>query len=388
MRDARILVVGAGIGGLVAALALVQRGFAVEVHEAAPALGEVGAGLTLSRGSQQVFRALGLMDKIAQFACPAAGFAFLHYRTGAVLAGQLDFADGSPDDGKADIGRQIHRADLHRVLADALAERSPGALHLDSRLVGVEETGSGVRARFAGNSSAEADALIGADGVRSVARECLFGAQAPRYTGQIAYRFLVPREAARPFMGLGRGGVFLGPRRTFNRYTLRGGDVVNCVGIAQHEGWADDGWSTPADPAEVFDAFAGWHPDVIGLIGQAQSLIKWGLFDRAPMPLWSQGHTTLLGDAAHPMLPFLGMGAAMAIEDGMILARAFAAEAGVEPAFARYEASRKPRTALVHAKSVEQGELTQARDPENYDASTAPAGDPAIVGYDPVSAPI
>lgn len=388
MSDARILIVGAGIGGLVAALALVQRGFAVEVHEAAPVLGEVGAGLTLSRGSQQVFRALGLMDRIAPLACPAAGFAFLHYRTGAVLAGQLDFASGGPDNGQADIGRQIHRADLHRVLAQALAERSPGALHLASRLTGIKETANGVRAIFADGAIATGDALIGADGVRSIARECLFGAQAPRYTGQIAYRFLVEREAARPFMGLGRGGVFLGPGRTFNRYTLRGGDVVNCVGIARHQGWTDDGWSTPADPAEVFDAFAGWHPDVLGLIGQATALIKWGLFDRAPMPQWSQGRATLLGDAAHPMLPFLGMGAAMAIEDGMILARAFGAEAGVEPAFARYEASRKPRTVLVHAKSVEQGELTQARDPENYDASAAPASDPAIVGYDPVSAPI
>ncbi|WP_295635945.1 FAD-dependent monooxygenase [Novosphingobium sp.] len=388
MSDARILIVGAGIGGLVAALALVQRGFEVEVHEAASVLGEVGAGLTLSRGSQHVFRALGLMDAIAPFACPAAGFAFLHYRTGAVLAGQLDFASGGPDDGQADIGRQIHRADLHRVLAQALTERAPGALHLASRLTGIEETANGVRACFAGGAIATGDALIGADGVRSIARECLFGEQAPRYTGQIAYRFLVGRDAARACMGLGRGGVFLGPGRTFNRYTLRGGDVVNCVGIARHQGWTDDGWSTPADPAEVFDAFAGWHPDVIGLIRQAQSLIKWGLFDRAPMPQWSQGHATLLGDAAHPMLPFLGMGAAMAIEDGMILARAFAAEAGVEPAFARYEASRKQRTALVHAKSVEQGELTQARDPENYDASSAPASDPAIVAYDPVATPI
>ena len=138
----------------------------------------------------------------------------------------------------------------------------------------------------------------------------------------------------------------------------------------------------------VFAAFDGWHPDVTGLIGQAESLIKWGLFDRAPLPLWSRGRVTLLGDAAHAMLPFLGMGAAMAIEDGMILGRAFSAEGSVETAFARYEAARRPRTAMLHAKSVEQGELTQARDPDNYDAANAPASDPAIMAYDPVTAPI
>ena len=189
-------------------------------------------------------------------------------------------------------------------------------------------------------------------------------------------------------MGSGRAGVYIGPKRTFNRYTLRGGAVVNCVGIVASDAWADEGWSNPASREEMQQAFAGWHKDVLGLIGEADAAIKWGLFDRAPLPAWTKNRISLLGDAAHAMLPFLGMGAAMAIEDGMILARAFAAETEPRDALARYEAARLPRTGLLHAKSVEQGELTQARDPDNYDHGAAPAADPAILGYDPVTAPI
>ena len=189
-------------------------------------------------------------------------------------------------------------------------------------------------------------------------------------------------------MGSGRAGVYIGPKRTFNRYTLRGGAVVNCVGIVASEEWTGEGWSTPASHAEMEQAFAGWHKDVLGLIGEAEAAIKWGLFDRSPLPTWTNGRISLLGDAAHAMLPFLGMGAAMAIEDGMILARAFAAEPDPAAALARYEAARLLRTALLHAKSVEQGELTQARNPDNYDHGAAPAADPAILGYDPVTAPI
>ena len=214
----------------------------------------------------------------------------------------------------------------------------------------------------------------------------LWGAETARYTGQLAYRFLVDRDKAAPFMGHGRGGVFIGPGRTFNRYTLRSGAVVNCVGIVAHEGWADEGWAIPATRDELLATFAGWHEDVVGLMGEAGALIKWGLFDRAPLPAWRRGRATLLGDAAHAMLPFLGMGAAMAIEDGMILARAMESASAVDAGFDLYEAARRPRTELVHAKSIEQGKQTQKSDPDHYDHSAAPASDPAIVAFDPVTA--
>jgi salicylate hydroxylase len=382
----RLLIAGAGLGGLVAALTLLEAGLTVDVFEQAPALGEAGAGLTLSRGAQHVFRALGVMDAVAPFACPASRFPFLHYQTGRILDGEADFGRGAADDGRADVTRQLHRADLHAVLAKAFAARAPGRLHLGHRLLEVAETAEGVRARFANGAIAEADGLVGADGVRSAVRGLLWGQEAPRFTGQLAYRFLVERAKAAPFMALGRGGVFLGPGRTFNRYTLRAGAVVNCVGIVAHDGWAEEGWSIPASRAELLRDFAGWHPDVTGIMGEAGALIKWGLFDRAPLPAWRQGRVTLLGDAAHAMLPFLGMGAAMAIEDGMILARAMQGAGSVEDGFTRYENVRRPRTAMVHAQSAAQGKLTQAIDPDNYNGAAAPASDPAIMGYDPVTA--
>ena len=383
----KILIIGAGLGGLVAGLALRQRGFDVEVHEAAPQLGEVGAGLTLSRGAQHVFRALDIQDRVAAVACRSSAFPFMHYRDGRLLAGAHDYGDGGPDDGVADVGRQIHRADLHAVLVEAFAERGPPVV-LGHSLTSIDDTPTGVTAVFANGDTAHGDALIGADGVRSAVRGILWGSDSPRFTGQIAYRFLVPIEDARPFMSAGRGGVFLGPKRTFNRYTLRGGAIVNCVGIVATDEWVGEGWSTPAPRDDILADFAGWHPDVLELIGLATSSIKWGIFDRTPMAQWANGRVTLLGDAAHAMLPFLGMGAAMAIEDGMILARALEAEGSVKEAFARYEAARKPRTALVHEKSVEQGNLTQSRDPDTYDGSSAPSSDPSITAFDPVTAQI
>lgn len=383
----KILIIGAGLGGLVAGIALRHRGFDVEIHEAAPQLGEVGAGLTLSRGAQHVFRELGIQDRVAGLACRSSAFPFMHYRDGRLLAGAHDFGDGGPDDGVADVGRQIHRADLHSVLVDAFTASGPPVV-LGHALTGVEETPTGVTAIFANCDTAQGDALIGADGVRSAVRGILWGNDSPRFTGQIAYRFLVRIDEAKPFMSAGRGGVFLGPKRTFNRYTLRGGTIVNCVGIVATDEWVGEGWSTPASRDEIFADFAGWHSDIFGLIGCSTSSIKWGIFDRKPMDQWAKQRVTLLGDAAHAMLPFLGMGAAMAIEDGMILARAFEAEASIEAAFARYETVRKPRTTLVHEKSVKQGELTQSLDPDHYDHAAAPAADPAILAYNPVTAEI
>ncbi len=382
--SAKILVIGAGLGGLTAALALRHAGFDVEVYEQATALGEAGAGLTLSRGAQHVFRELGVQDRLAPFMTRSTAFPFIHYRTGRVLAGTPDTSLGLPDDGREDISRQCHRADLHQVLTEAFT----GPIALDHRLVGIEERAHGVRADFANGRSIDADLLVAADGVRSAARPILFGDGAPRFTGQIAYRFLLDGTAARPFLGLGRGAVFIGPGRTFNRYTLRGGRVLNCVGIVASDEWVGEGWSTPATADALLADFSGWHEDVIALMQRADRLIKWGLFDRAPLPRWSHGPVTLLGDAAHAMLPFLGMGAAMAIEDGMILARALIAEGAAGSAFARYEAARRPRTAMLHAKSIEQGELTQRRDPDHYDPGNAPAADPSILGYDPVTAAI
>jgi salicylate hydroxylase len=321
----KIMIIGAGLGGLTAAIALAQRGLSVHVFEAASELRETGAGLTLGRGAQHVFRDLGLQPAVAAIACPAGALPFLHYRSARLLMGAADTGDGLPDNGEADLVRHCYRADLQKVLITAAQELGV-PLHTGHRLVALEDSGSQVTARFANGIAASGDALIGADGVRSAVRALLWPDDAPRYTNHVAYRFLVPAAQAAPHMALGRSAIFIGPQRSFNRYTMSGGAVVNCAGLVETDELVPEGWSIPASATEVAGAFADWHPDVLGLIAAAGSVVKWGLYDRAPLNDWAQGRVSLLGDAAHAMLPFLGMGAAMAIEDGWALAAAFALE--------------------------------------------------------------
>ena len=380
-----VLVIGAGLGGLTAAIALKQQGIAVELFEAANQLEETGAGLTLARGAQFVFRDLGIQSAVAACACPAGKLPFLHYQTARVLMGTHDPGNGSPDDGQADIVRHCYRADLQTVLIAETA-RLDIPIHTARRLIALEDDGKAVTARFADGASARGTALIGADGVRSAVRTVLAPGDVPRFTDHVAYRFQVPAALAAPHMALGRSAIFMGPKCSFNRYTMSGGAVVNCVGLVETNQVVEEGWSIPAAKREVAEAFAGCHPDVLGMISAAGSIIKWGLYDRTPLKQWTRGRVALLGDAAHAMLPFLGMGAALAIEDGWALARAFVLEQEVEAALARYQAARMPRAELLNAMSKRQGEVTHAIDPDNFDPASAPLSNAEMMGFDPVAA--
>jgi salicylate hydroxylase len=378
-----ILIVGAGIGGLVAALALHQEGFPVRVFEQAPVLGDIGAGLTLSRGALRVLTALGLQEPVRRIATHTRDMAFLHYRTGAVLAGAPDYTDGS-DMPAAPAALHIHRADLHRMLVDALAERAPGSLFAGHRLTSLEQKGERVTANFTNGASAEADALVGADGVRSRVRQCLWGEDGPDFTGQVAYRCLIPGNIAAPCLGAGRAAVYIGPGQVLNRYTIRRNSLLNCVGIVRTGQWVEDGWSTPATAAEMGALYADWHPDVSRLIALAPAggLIKWGIFNRPALAQWRQGQVAVLGDAAHPMVPFLGLGAAMAIEDGIVLALAMARSGSVAEGFDRFQEARRERTAQIAALSQKQGDLVQAQSPDTYAHDAAPAGNASLYDFD------
>ncbi|WP_394762670.1 FAD-dependent monooxygenase [Phenylobacterium sp.] len=384
----RVAIVGGGIGGLTAGLLLLRQGYPVHVYEQASELGEVGAGLTLSKGSQTTLREAGVYDAVRAAAMLSTTIPFLHYRTGEKLAGAYDKADGLLDTPEV-VGRQIHRADLQAIIAGAF-HQAGGGLSLGHRLKTIDPRGAGARLGFENGTSAEADLVIGADGLRSSVRELLLDPSLPVFTGQVAWRFLVPWDEAAAFMEAGRAAVYFGPGRVINRYTVRRGETVNCVALARTSDWVEEGWSVRGDPADLLALYAGWHPDVEGLLRLAKpaTLRRWGLFHREPLALWRKGPVTLLGDAAHPMLPFLGLGAAMAIEDAMVLVRALGAESDLGAALDLYETVRRPRTAEVYRQSVRQGELLQSRDPDAYDGNAAPASDPAFYAYDPVTAPL
>lgn len=380
----QVAVIGAGLGGLTCAIALRRHSIDVTVYEAAGRIEETGAGLTLGLGAQHVFRALGVQDAVAARACPAGNLPFLHYRSGAVLMGALDQGDGLGDDGTANIVRHIYRADLQKVLLNAF-EKLGGKVSTGHRLARFEQSDGRVRAHFTHGAIADAALLIGADGVRSAVRAQLVPGDAPRFTGHVAYRFLVPMERAAPFMGLGRSAIFIGPQRTFNRYSMAQGSIVNGAALVETGEHVPEGWSNAAPPEELARAFAGWHPDVTGLFAESGAIIKWGLYDRAPLESWSEGHVTMIGDAAHAMLPFLGMGAAMAIEDGYVLAQMLARHGKVSQALTDFEALRIPRTAEVHRASKLQGEITQSIDPDDFVLAGAPVNNRAMMEFDPTA---
>jgi len=383
-----IAIIGAGLGGLTAALALLRRDWTVRVYEQAPILGEVGAGITISSGAARGLASLGLERALLPASLPVPDVAFAHYRTGALLAGRFD--NGTPPDRGFQTARHIHRADLHAILLSAVRAADPDAVQTDKKLVGAEPVGTRVAAYFADDTFANADLLIAADGTRSTVRRQLFDETPPQFANQIAFRCLIPRDVAAPFMGTGNAVVSVGAGRIFHRYVLRGGSLVNVIGIAKSDLWPEEGWNTPATTDEFLAQYRDFHSDVTGLIARAPSegLIKWGLFVRPPIPNWSIGHIGLLGDAAHPILPFLGLGAALAIEDGIVLARALEATSGCEAGLKAYQAARFERVEHARVQSIRQGEIIQATDPDHFGLTHSPSQNVTLFDYDPCTVPI
>ncbi len=351
------LIIGGGIAGLAVALALLRQNIPVRVYEQAGAMGDVGAGISLGSTASKGLYALGLREALARVSDSLSASAALHYQTAEKLGGAFAARDFKPAD-FADT-HMIHRADLFALLATAIADIDPAAVQFGRRFAGFTQDANGVTARFADGSSAHGAFLLGCDGIRSAVRAQMFGPGEAQPTGQAAYRFLVPMEYAQPYLTAGLSNIYVGPRRSLLYYPIRQGTLVNCVGLVCDDEWTGEGWSHQVPPAELQALFAGWHPNVIGLAGQApaQKTAKWALLDRDPLPAWAQGRVALLGDAAHPMLPFLGMGAAMGIEDAVVLGRVFALEATVEAALRRYEAARLPRANAMLLDSRQQSRI-------------------------------
>jgi salicylate hydroxylase len=369
MASEPIVVVGAGIGGLTAALALLRAGQPVLVAEQATVLGEVGAGLTLAPNATRVLHALGLEADLAAMASYPDRGAVRHYRTGEPFA--INERAGST----ARFGApycQVHRADLHAALARAVAAHDPDAIRLGHAFAGFVPEPDGVDVAFAcadgRRSTLKARALIGADGAKSSVRTQLFRATPPHFTGYVAWRGLVPVERLPPETIDFPSCLYVGPQRMFARYLVRGGALVNFVAAVRQPDWTVESWSTRGDPAEALAAYAEFHPAVRTILAAVppEALFKWALYTREPLLRWTEGRVTLLGDAAHPMLPFMGQGAAMAIEDAMLLARALADDGSPERALERYERARRDRATFVQENSARRGLALLAAEPDDY----------------------
>ncbi len=391
MKDLNIAIVGAGIGGLTAALAMQKLGLRVTVYEQAPQLAEVGAGLSLSPTAVHGLNWLGLHEVLDTKAYKPEDQCVRHYQDARPL--------GWINRGQSLLERYgeryylIHRADLHDGLAAQVRANDPQAIVLNRRFSALVQDQAGVQLQFADGGAAQADVLVGADGSRSAVRNALFGALEPQYTGYIAWRGLVPMALVPPEILEPPSGIFLGPGHLVNRYPVRNGELLNFVAFAERAAWSEEGWSIRSSVEELLTEFEGWTPWVRRFMELVPPdlLYKWGLFDREPLAGWSRGNATLLGDAAHPILPFLGHGAVLAIEDGVVLGRALAASDTVPEALQRYEAARRERATFVVHESRKAGKQFHAPDTNTYRQRTGgKAADEGIglFSYNPVTQPV
>ncbi|MFQ8433025.1 FAD-dependent monooxygenase [Amaricoccus sp. W119] len=354
-----VVVIGAGIAGMAAAAALALKGARVRVLEQAPALGEVGAGLQVGPNGVAVLEALGLRDAGAAHAS-APEAVELRDRDGSLVARVPMGADVLARHGRP--YWQLHRADLLALLegaAKVAGVRIETGVRV-ARVVPGAATGGAPGARpklwTEAGASLDADLIVAADGARSRTRAHVFGGGVPRYAGSVAWRALVPAERLeRPHPEIAR--VVMGPGRHVVSYPLRGGSLVNLVAIEERERGAEDGWMRAGDPAELRAAFAGWAPDVTDLLGAVDSVFVWGLHDHEPLPTWARGGVVMIGDACHPMLPFLAQGAGMGLEDAWVLAHELDVAGDITSGLAGFVNRRRERAERVQRAAAANGRI-------------------------------
>lgn len=369
MRERTVLIAGGGLGGLATAACLLTQGIDVEVHEQAPQLGEVGAGIQVSANATRVFRHLGLLDALDAVAARPDVYQFRLFDTGEILQ--------SIPLGQSYVERHgvpyfsIHRADLLNILVDKVRSLKPDAIHLNAKAVGYEEGADGVTLLLEGGRQVRGDALIGADGIRSAIRAQLLGQTPANYTGDIAWRAVVEKSVLPEEYQTNAVDIWVGPARHAVTYPLRRGTLTNFVGSVEDDSWKDDSWTVKRPWEEMQRDFTGWHGMIQALIDAADrdSCYRWALNNRLPVENWSSGHTVLMGDAAHPTLPYMAQGAAMAFEDAAVLARAFTAESTVSDAIALFQRNRIPRTTRIVTESSANRKLFHMPSMEEMKAS-------------------
>lgn len=385
----RIIVVGAGIGGLTAALMLRRAGLDVEVFEQAAELREIGAGVQISPNATHLLHRLGLADALRRVAVRPLTIEIRRWDDGRLLARQplADLCErnfGAPY-------YHFHRADLLEVLAAALPH---DVLHLDHRCVGLVQQAEKVEVKFHNDATADADLVVGADGIHSTVRGLILGPESPRFSGHVAYRGLVPAERLAHLELQVNASMWWGPDHHFVHYFVgKDARYVNWVAIGRGE-WRIESWTARGEIADALKEFAGWHPQVGAIISAADVTNRWALYDRDSLPRWTVGRVSLLGDAAHAMLPYMAQGAVQSIEDAAVLAKCLKqvdAPFEVTAAMRRYEELRKPRAARCQAGSrangimyhLPDGSEQQQRDSNVASSATAPLPQNAwLYGHD------
>ncbi len=345
----KIIIAGGGIGGLTAALCARHFGHEVVVLERAPDLAEIGAGIQIPPNAMKVFEALGLDGALGDIGFRPHAIEARMGVSGINLF-QIPLAEAAVARwGSAYL--HIHRADYIGVLETAMRAHSGATLKLGADVTGYHQTAAGVFVQLGDGTQVEGDVLLGGDGIHSRVRAQMLGPEDPVFTGNVAWRASVnmdrlgadaPRPTACAWMGRGKHCV---------TYRLRRGELANFVGVVERDDWTTESWTQRGTRAEALADFAGWHPTIQRLLSEADELYRWALFDRAPLATWVEGRVALMGDAAHPMLPFLAQGAAMAVEDAWTLASCLSQDQPVHQALKAYEKQRFARTAGMQAGS-------------------------------------
>ncbi len=357
----KAIIVGGGIGGLNAALCFHRFGWDVQILEQAAQLGDIGAGIQISPNGMQVLRALDIDGQVAATGfCPRAT-QFRMGQSGRVIMTQnmgqrLEEKWGAPY-------LHIHRADLVSAMASTLNERCPGALQKETIVTGYGQDSETAWATLDDGTTVEGDIIVGADGIKSAIRTQMLGSEKPRFTGNVAWRAVVPVAKLGRNAPLPVASIWLGEGKHAVTYLLRGGKLANLIGVVERDDWQQESWTEKGTREQAMADFEGWHPTITTLLEQAEHHYRWALFDRDPLDQWVDGRAVLIGDAAHPMLPFMAQGAVQAIEDGYVLARSLAEHGDRDRALRHFFDVRRDRTAAVQKAARRNMRLFHQRTP-------------------------